>query len=248
MENNYIIEDIKTLLKNIKTDRKLVDLTPELSEKDYGIITKLMNMHNGAYIPVWKGKSGVDNIDNIQKLALFTRTMRLTKQTDEFIGFDMNKWDIVVDGIIRKPKEAIMPLLEYKANSKEINEALSDLSKMTPKIQEKVDMITKYLDAYVVKKDFTVYRGDKSFNILPTVNINGQEIDLSIIIENATLKYQELYKKNKFSTKQVENLVEIYLKNKTIPQSRFMSTAMTESATKEYAKKIKMEYYSSCRN
>ena len=37
--------------------------------------------------------------------------------------------------------------------------------------------------------------------------------------------------------KHVENLVEIYLKNNIIPQSRFMSTAMTESATKEYAKK-----------
>lgn len=91
LENNYIINDIKDLLTRIKTDRKIIDLTPELSEKDYGIIQKLMNRDNGRFIEQWKGYSDTDIVPNAQKLALFTRTMRLTRQTNEFLEFNPNQ-------------------------------------------------------------------------------------------------------------------------------------------------------------
>lgn len=239
LEENYITIAIRQLLDNLETERNVIDLTPELSEKDYKIIQDFMNKDNGRFISKWKGFSDTDTIPNIQKLALFVRTMRLTNQTTEFVDFDMNKWDIIVDGIIRKPKEAIMPLLEYKANSNEINSALSEFSKMTPNIQEKVNVISKYLDSYIVKKEFVVFRGDKSFKILPIVNVDGIDYNLPDLIENVSKIYSQLYKDNSLDTKQIENFADIFLKGRTVPQSRFMSTAMTESAVKDYAKKIK---------
>lgn len=241
LEENYVTDSIKKILLKLKTDRNIINLTPELSEKDYKIIQNFMNKANGRFIDEWKGNSNTDTIPNIQKLALFARTMQLTNQTNEFIEFDMNKWDIIVDGIIRKPKEAIIPLLEYKVNSYEINTALSDFSKMTPEIQNKVNMISQYLDSYIVKKEFTVFRGDKSFNILPIINIDGEYYNLANVLENVSKTYQELYKNNSLKTNQIEDFVRTFLKDRQIPQSRFMSTAMTESAIKDYAKKIKWE-------
>ena len=110
-----------------------------------------MNKENGRYIQQWKGYSNSDIVPNIQKLALFTRTMRLTKQTDEFLAFDPNRWDIVFEGIVRKPREMIMPILEYKANSGPINMALSGFEKMTLPLKNSIDKITNYIkDAIVI--------------------------------------------------------------------------------------------------
>lgn len=64
----------------------------------------MMNLHNGKYIDVWKGFSDTDLVPNIEKLALFNRTMRLTKQAKDFLKFDENRWDVAVEGIMRKPK------------------------------------------------------------------------------------------------------------------------------------------------
>ena len=44
----------------------------------------MMNLHNGKYIDVWKGFSDTDLIPNIEKLALFNRSMKLSKQAGDF--------------------------------------------------------------------------------------------------------------------------------------------------------------------
>ncbi len=238
LENNYIIDDIKELLAKLKTDRKVIDLTPELSDKDYDIIHALMNKDNGRFIEKWKGFSDTDLIPNIQKLALFTRTMRLTKQTKDFLEFDSNKWEMVVEGITRKPRDVIMPMLEYKANLNPINIPLSE-NKITKELKNKIDKISKYLDMFTVKKDFTAFRGDKTFNILSGVNVEGANANLAEIIEKVSQNFQKKFKDKKYDPKEAELFVQKYLKNKDINQKRFMSIGMTESSVKDYAKKIK---------
>ena len=94
LEDNYIIRDIKDLLSRLKTERQVIDLTPELSEKDYKIIHSFMNKDNGRFIEQWKGFSDTDLLPNIQKLALFTRTMRLTRQTNDFLEFNPTQWEM----------------------------------------------------------------------------------------------------------------------------------------------------------
>ena len=238
LEENYITRDIKNLLANIKTDRKVIDLTPELSEKDYEIIQKFMNTDNGRYIAQWKGFSDTDIVRNIQKLALFTRTMRLTKQTQEFLEFDPNQWNMVVEGITKKPRDMIMPLLLYKANSNPINIPLGE-KKISKELKSVVDKITDYLNMFTVKKDFTAYRGDLSFGILSGVKYEGQNINLADLIEKYTLAFQDMYQKNVYNNKAVDDFVQKYLVNQKIEQPRFMSIGMTESSIKDYAKKIK---------
>jgi len=85
------------------------------------------------------------NKQAVKKLALFTRTMRLTKQTQEFLEFDPNQWNMVVEGITKKPRDMIMPLLLYKANSNPINIPLGE-KKISKELKSVVDKITDYLN------------------------------------------------------------------------------------------------------
>ena len=238
LENNYIIDDIKELLAKLKTDRKVIDLTPELSDKDYDIIHALMNKDNGRFIEKWKGFSDTDLIPNIQKLALFTRTLRLTKQTKDFLEFDSNKWEMVVEGITRKPRDVIMPMLEYKANSNPINIPLSE-NKITKELKNKIDKISKYLDMFTVKKDFTAFRGDQTFNILSGVKYEGQNISLADLMELASNKFRQDFLNKNYNKAEVDDFIKKNIINKKIHQKRFMSIGMTESSIKNYAKKIK---------
>ena len=192
-------------------------------------------MHNGKYIDVWKGYSDTDLIPNIEKLALFNRSMRLSKQADDFLQFNPNQWDVVVDGIVRKPKESIVPLLEYKVNSAEINKALST-GEITPAVQKKIDAITNYLNLFETQKDLTVYRGEKSFGLLKSINFDGK--NLGDEIENLTQKIENNLKLNNYNENNVLNFIENNLMGQWCNQSRFMSTAMNQKATDKYAQKI----------
>ena len=238
LEDNYIIRDIKDLLSRLKTERQIIDLRPDLSEKDYKIIHSFMNRNNGRFIENWKGFSDTDLVPNIQKLALFTRTMRLTKQTKDFLEFNPNQWEMVYEGIVRKPREMIMPMLEYKANSNPINIPLGE-NKITKELKATVDKISAYINMFTVKKDFTAYRGDKTFNILSGVNIGSENISLAEIMEKVSQKFQKKFKDRQYDPKEVELFVQEYLKDQKINQKRFMSIGMTESSVKDYAKRIK---------
>ena len=235
-ENNYVIREMKNVLSRIEPKpKKVIDLSPELTEQDYKLITDMMNLHNGKYIDVWKGYSDTDLIPNIEKLALFNRSMRLSKQADDFLQFNPNQWDVVVDGIVRKPKESIVPLLEYKVNSDEINKALST-GEITPAVQKKIDAITNYLNLFETKKDLTVYRGEKSFGLLKSINFDGK--NLGDEIENLTQKIEDNLKLNNYNENEVLNFIENNLMGQWCNQSRFMSTAMNQKATDKYAQKI----------
>ena len=145
---------------------------------------------------------------------------------------------MVFEGIVRKPKDVIMPMLEYKANSNPINIPLGE-KQITGKLKEKVDKISEYINMFTVKKDFTAYRGDKSFNILSGVNIGSQKISLAEIMEKVSQNFQKKFKDRKYDPKEVELFIQTFLKNKKIHQKRFMSIGMTESSVKDYAKRIK---------
>ncbi len=234
-ENNYLMREIKNLIGRVKTSKKIIDITPELSEKDYQLMADMMNLHNGKYIDVWKGFSDTDLIPNIEKLALFNRTMRLTKQAKDFLRFDENRWDVVVEGVTRKPKDAIVPLLEYKVNSREINEALST-GKITPEVQTKIDFIEKYINLFEVKKDFNVYRGEGGYGILNSVEI-GNGKNLAEFLDEVYSSLAERSLQDNYIA-DIESAVRLILSNVKIVQSRFLSTAMVEKATDKYAKKI----------
>ena len=238
LEDNYILRDIKDLLSRIKTDRQIIDLTPELSEKDYKIMQKFINRDNGKFIEHWKGFSDTDCVPNSQKLALFTRTMRLTKQAQDFLEFDPNQWEMAYEGIIKKPRDMIIPLLEYKANSNPINIPLGE-KKITAALKKTVDCITRYINMFTVKKDFTAYRGDGSFNILSDVKYEGKNISLAELMEKVSVYFQTKFKDGKFDKHEMEEFVQNTLVDQKIPQSRFMSIGMTERAIEKYAKRIK---------
>lgn len=200
----------------------------------------LMNKDNGRFIQQWKGYSDTDIVPNIQKLALFTRTMRLTKQTNEFLDFDPYKWEMVFEGITKKPKEVIMPLLKYKANSNPINIPLGE-NKITNSLKNTIDRITDYINIFTVKKDFVGYRGDKTFDILSGVKYEGQNISLAELMEAFSEALKKDYAQGKFDKANVDKFVKKYVLNQKIQQKRFMSIGMTKSSIKDYAKKIKWD-------
>lgn len=238
LEDNYIIQDINNLLSQIITEKKIIDLTSKLSKKDYKIIQKFLNKDNGHYIKLWNGLSDTDPIPNLQKLAIFTRTMRLTKQSKDFLEFNPNQWNIVIEGIIKKPRNIISPVFEYKINSNPINIPLSE-KKITLTLKTKIDTITNYINMFTVKKNFVAYRGDKSFNILPNIKYNNQNIDLAKLIKSYSLIFKDMYNKKTYNQKAVNDFVKKYLLGQKIEQQRFLSVGMTESAIKNYAKAIK---------
>ena len=238
-ENNYLVREMKNVLSRIEPKpKKVIDLSPELTVQDYKLITDMMNLHNGKYIDVWKGFSDTDLIPNIEKLALFNRSMKLSKQAGDFLQFNPAQWDIIVDGIVRKPKDAIIPLLEYKVNSDEINKALSS-GEITADVQKKIDAITNYLNLFETKKDITVYRGECGYGILNSVKLGKKY--LGDILEDLTttlLLDKRLSDKDKLAKfKELEKILIL----KKINQSRFMSTAMLQKATDKYADKILWE-------
>ena len=238
LEDNYIIRDIKDLLSRLKTKRQVIDLTPELSEKDYRIIHSFMNKDNGRFIEQWKGFSDTDLVPNIQKLALFTRTMRLTRQTNDFLEFNPTQWEMAFEGIVRKPKDVIMPMLEYKANSNPINIPLGE-KQITKELKEKVDKISECINMFTVKKDFVAYRGEKSFGIMQKVLFRGKEIDFEKLLENVTKSFRQDFLNDKYDSAIVEEFIKKYLQDLPVLQKRFLSIGMTESSIKNYTKKIK---------
>lgn len=227
------------LLARIDTPRQKIRLDETLSNKDYKLIQRFMNKDNGKYIHQWTGYSDTDIVSNRQKLALFVRTMRLTRQSEDFLAFDPSRWEMVYDGIVTKPREMIMPMLEYKANSGPMNMALSGFEEMTLPLKNSIDRVTAYLNMFTVKKDFISYRGDKSFNILSGVKVDGTTLKLSELIEDFTNALKQDFANGIFNDIEVSNFAKRYLIGKKIHQPRFMSIGMTESAIQDYAKKIK---------
>lgn len=227
-QDNYVVREMNLFKKRVPEGHKFIDLSPNLTENDYELITKMMNLGNGNHINTLKGFSDTDLIPNIQKLALFGRTMKLTRQAEKFLEFNPEQWDIVVEGIVKKPVESIVPLLEYKFDSTAINEALSK-GEATVEIANRIKSIENYLKLFDVKKAFKVFRGERKIDILNTIKLpNGK--GLGEVLEEFTKNIRER------SSEEIEKFKHLYMLNQTVTQSRFLSTAMNKSY--DYAKKI----------
>lgn len=238
LEDNYIIHDIKDALSRLKTDKKVIDLNPKLTEKDYEVIQKIMNADNGRYIEKWKGYSDTDIVPNLQKLALFSRTMRFTKQTKAFLEFDMAQWECVYDGVVKKPRDMIMSILEYKVNSDPINIPLGN-NTITAELKKIIDKITDFINMFSVKNEFVAFRGDTSFRILSGIKDKSGNYNIAEIMEDVSKMFKTKYKNGQYDTKEVEMFVKQYLIGQDINQKRFMSIGMTLAAVEKFAKKIK---------
>lgn len=61
---------------NFKLWRHSVDLSNRLTEQDCKLIAHYINLFDGKYANFWKGYSSTDTIPNIEKLALFIRSIK----------------------------------------------------------------------------------------------------------------------------------------------------------------------------
>lgn len=131
-----------------------------------------------------------------------------------------------------------MTMLKYKISSDFVNIPLSE-NKITQMAKTYIDIVANFLDAFEVKKDFILYRGDKSFNILSKVKYDGKNFGFPELIEAFTTAIKQDYINGKYDKIAVANFIQKYLIGKDVPQARFLSTGMTPNSIKEYAKKIK---------
>ena len=120
-------------IKKFKLWLHSVDLSSKLTEQDCELVAHYINLFDGKYANIWKEYSSTDNIPNIEKLALFIRSIKRIKKTDFYSNLDEKTWEVCIDGIIKRPKEVILPLLKYKLDSTDINSALSN-GRAKPKI------------------------------------------------------------------------------------------------------------------
>ena len=243
IEADYIIKEMKrikrgllfkslTSIKDFKTWLHSSDLSKRLKDFDYEQITEFMNLHNGKYIDVWKGYSKTDNIANIHKLALFVRSISRIDKLKFYKNLPEHDWEVCMEGIINRPKEVIRPLMEYKFDSRAINNGISQ-GTSSPTIKEYIERIENFLETQKIKYDVKAYRGEGKFSIL-----SGVKPYNNITLQNKIEEFSEGIESGKYTLEQVDEFVKNYLIKKVVPQSRFLSTAIEKEARDRYAKKI----------
>lgn len=198
-----------------------------------------MNLFDGKYANIWKEYSSTDNIPNIEKLALFIRSIKRIKKTDFYSNLDEKTWEVCIDGIIKRPQKVILPMLEYKLDSSEINKALSN-GRAKPKIWDKIEKIKNFLDKQFLKHDTTVYRGEGGFGVFSSVKLENDKYEtLKPKLEDFTKKI----KSGLCSQEEIKNFIEQNLIKQYVTQERFMSTAIEPSAIESYAREIYWEIF-----
>ena len=232
IEENFYIESIHRLINEIPTEVKndpnfrTIDLSPQLTEKDFEIIAQLINLHKNKHLAKWFEYNPKYGIKNIQNLAIFARVVDFTNQHKDFLEFNANQWDIVIEGILKKPENLVDSILRYKYNSTEINKALDTGIYPNKEIKELINNIKEYISLFDTKEEITVYRGEGGYGILNT----GKNSELGEIVK----KFTEEYKTGKYSEEEKENFIERYLAFETLKQKRFLSTSMTPEGSKEH--------------
>ena len=225
-----------TNINNFKKWKNSVKLSSSLSAYDLQEISDFMNMHNCKYIHNWYGYSPTDNIPNLEKLALFVRCIKRIDKLNFYKNLSADDWENCIDGIIRKPQEVVRALMEYKLDSRKINNAIS-YGTNSEKVQSQIKAIEKFLNSQSLRHGMTVYRGEGGFGIFS-----------SIKFKNITLKdkLEELcfgLDKNKFNKSEFETFTEKYIIGKKVVQERFLSTAIEKEAGDKYAKKVFWNIY-----
>ncbi|MBQ4115292.1 hypothetical protein IJD34_07810, partial [bacterium] len=217
---------------NFKLWLHSVNISKKLSKQDLVDIADFMNMHDGKYMRIWKDCSGSDFTPNVDKLALFVRSIKRIKLLDYYKNLDSKSWENCIDGIINRPNEVVPALMQYKYNSDPLNLAIT-YGTQSIRIKQQIREIKKFLDKQFLKNEMIVYRGEKSFGAFDSVKLgNGQS--LKDVLEEFTSKAE----KNILFDSDIKLLLDKYLTNQYIPQSRFMSTAIEPSAVENYAKKV----------
>lgn len=240
---DYIIKEMKnikrellfkslTSIKDFKTWLHCADLSKRLKDFDYEQIAEFMNLHNGKYINVWKGYSKTDDVANINKLALFVRSISRINKLNFYKNLPEHDWEICMDGIINRPKEVIRPLMKYKFDSRKINKAVVS-GTTVEKVKQYIEKIEKFLDSQKIKYDVKAYRGEGHFGILSVV-----KLDKDKTLQNAIEEFTQGIESGKYSVQQIDEFVEKNLLRKNVKQSRFLSTAIEKEAGDRYAKKI----------
>ena len=220
-------------IKDLKLWLHSVDVSSKITKNDCSEVADFMNMHGGKFANLWRGYSQVDMIPNIEKLALFTRSLKRIDKLELYKNLDEKAWRNCIDGIINKPTEIIRPLLEYKYDSREINSAIS-FGTTSQRVKNMINTITRFLDKQTIKHDMTVYRGEGRFDVFNSVMLDeSKKYTLKDALEKITSKI-ESGKTNVDIKKFIEeNMIEKY-----VTQERFMSTAIDTEAIEDYAKKV----------
>ena len=247
MKNSVINSMSHPKLKNLDKNIDYLNLNenhPELHSEinkiqpsnqkdfDYEQIAEFMNLHNGKYINLWKGYSKTDDVANINKLALFVRSISRINKLNFYTNLPEHDWEICMDGIINRPKEVIRPLMKYKFDSSKINNGISK-GTLSKTIKERIERIENFLDSQKIKYDVKAYRGEGHFGILSVV-----KLDKDKTLQNAIEEFTQGIESGKYSVQQIDEFVKKYLFDVKIQQSRFLSTAIEKEAGDRYAKKI----------
>lgn len=240
---DYIIKEMKnikrellfkslTSIKDFKTWLHCADLSKRLKDFDYEQIAEFMNLHNGKYINVWKGYSKTDDVANINKLALFVRSISRINKLNFYKNLPEHDWEICMDGIINRPKEVIRPLMKYKFDSSKINNGISK-GTLSKTIKEHIERIENFLDSQKIKYDVKAYRGEGTYWPFYAIKCNDNKT-----LKEAVEEFTQGIEDGKYSVQQIDEFVKKYLFDVKIQQSRFLSTAIEKEAGDRYAQKI----------
>ena len=206
------IIDGTNLERNLYLSTQLIEIGLPVSLQDLGVnentdlkeIADFMNMHNGRFMNIWKGYCSEDSIPNIEKLALFVRSIKRIDKLNFYKNLGEKEWENCIDGIIRKPREVVRALMEYKYDSSKINGAIS-FGTSSEKIKRQIQAIEKYLDNQTLKHDMEVYRGEGRFDVFNSVVLDKEKnITLKDILEKFTANIEE----HKFNEKAVDDFVD----------------------------------------
>ena len=221
-----------TSIKDFKTWLHSANLSKVLKEDDFREIAGFMNLHGGKYIDIWRGYSKSDNIGNVHKLALFVRSIRRVDKLEYYKSLSEKEWEVCIDGIINRPKEVIRPLMKYKYDSTDINDAIS-FGTTSKKVKDYINKIEKFLDENKTKCDVKGYRGEGNFGIL-----SGVKLDKDKTLQSKIEDFTEGIEAGKYSVNEINEFVDKYLVEARVTQPRFLSTAIELEAGERYAKKI----------
>ena len=226
-KENYFMQEILKIIPHINPKKHIVNFNKSFDSKDYQIIAELFNIHNGKYKKLWLTKSETDEISSIEKLAIFTRIIRSLKKVDMYLNFDEKIWNIIAKGIVEKPQKLIQPLITYKINSNEINGVLTKTVKITPKLKEMIEEISKYIADSPINDNIDVYRGETSYWIF-----GDKEISNGVLLRDEMLKYETSNKETR------DAFITDVLMDIDFEYPRFLSTAFDINDAEARAEKI----------
>lgn len=160
--------------------------------------------------------------------------MRSIKRIDKlkfYKNLGENEWENCIDGIVRKPGEVVRALMEYKLDSRKINNAIS-YGTNSEEIKSQIKAIEKFLDKQSLKHDMEVYRGEKELGIFKSIKLGNTTLkdkldEFALKLETCNITQDE-----------VDKFVDKYLSGKKVKQERFLSTSIEKEAGDMYAKKV----------